>query len=737
MARATTIMLAALAAVLIALSFKGTLLTPPPVPAQTAAGAFDANRAQARLERIIGDGAPHPVDSAANDGVRTRILAEMRREGLSPRVTDAVTCNGRATSRAVSCARVRNILADIGPATGPTLLLVAHYDSTPVGPGASDDGVGVASLLEVAHQLRGTTPARGITLLLTDGEEAGLIGARAFLDNDPTARRVTHLVNLESRGVSGPAFMFETSRPNAQPIAAFRAAAARPVANSLSTDFYRLIPNSTDVAVFEGQPWSILNFAIIANETRYHSPGDVPAALDRRSLNHMGTQVLALTRDWAAGRDHAGGGTRIYADVLTRVLIVLPLAVGIGGLALLVVALGVVAWRRGAIGRGLTVPAAAVAVALALGWVGNWIAAAVRTGEYWRGYPHITALAVDAGAVMAAVVMLVAIGRRLEAGQARVGAWLFFVLLGAVACWFAPGAAIYFLIAPAIVLAGMIFGPRVERVAGVVAALWLFVTFAELIAQVELLLVNGPVWATAAVTVLAVLPLLVEARAAGGTLSPRVASIVAAVALVAAWGVVLVTPRSTPYRKARFVVEHIADANAGSARWGLATDGVRLPDSFDRFGTWTSVDVPYSGRRRWVAPAPMTPLPALDAADRQVAAEGTTRRMRFRLQSGGAANVLLQFPADSAIVAIGMAGAPRPITATDASGEYALRCTGCSCEGAIVELVQRGSRPLVVTMTGMYMGLPGAAAPLLAARPANAAAQYTPDARYVIRRVRL
>ena len=103
--------------------------------------------------------------------------------------------------------------------------------------------------------------------------------------------------------------MFETSRPNGAAIALYRAAAARPVANSLSTDLYGLIPNSTDVAVFEERPWTILNFAVIGNETRYHSAGDDLAALDRRSLQHMGEQALAVAERAARGRG-AGGERR-------------------------------------------------------------------------------------------------------------------------------------------------------------------------------------------------------------------------------------------------------------------------------------------------------------------------------------------------------------------------------------------------------------------------------------------
>ena len=53
---------------------------------------------------------------------------------------------------------------------------------------------------------------RPVILLFNEGEELGLVGARAFLA-DPLSRNVDSLINLEARGVRGPVNMFETSRP--------------------------------------------------------------------------------------------------------------------------------------------------------------------------------------------------------------------------------------------------------------------------------------------------------------------------------------------------------------------------------------------------------------------------------------------------------------------------------------------------------------------------------------------
>src|SRR5690349_10018843 len=125
MIRAGLLLTASILLLLAAMAVKGMLIILPAPQAAPAADAFDANRAQARLQRVLGDQRPHPVDSDANDAVRAQLIAEMRRVGLEPRVTDDFICNGFARARAVACARVRNLVATIGPRSGKHLLLSA------------------------------------------------------------------------------------------------------------------------------------------------------------------------------------------------------------------------------------------------------------------------------------------------------------------------------------------------------------------------------------------------------------------------------------------------------------------------------------------------------------------------------------------------------------------------------------------------------------------------------------
>src|SRR4029079_17420513 len=114
-----------------------------------------------------------------------------------------------------TCAPVTNVLAELpGDARAEILLVTAHYDSVPAGPGVSDDGVGVAAVLEVARAVRQQHFRNTIRFLITDGEEAGLLGAQAVARDPEMLRGVAAVTEVESRGTSGPSPMFETSRHN-------------------------------------------------------------------------------------------------------------------------------------------------------------------------------------------------------------------------------------------------------------------------------------------------------------------------------------------------------------------------------------------------------------------------------------------------------------------------------------------------------------------------------------------
>ncbi len=220
---------------------------------------FSSARAAAVLRELLAEGMPHPVGSPANIRVRERIESRFRTLGYETIVQRRFVCNASS-----SCAMVENILArQPGTRQGDVVLLAAHYDSVGAGPGASDDGMGVATLLEVARAVRGENLRNRVAFLFTDGEEAGLLGAEAFVLDESLVRDVAVVINVEMRGTYGASNLFETSLGNRWLIRTVAGALERPQASSFFYAIYSILPNDTDVTVFKRAGKAAINFAAI------------------------------------------------------------------------------------------------------------------------------------------------------------------------------------------------------------------------------------------------------------------------------------------------------------------------------------------------------------------------------------------------------------------------------------------------------------------------------------------
>ena len=717
-----------------AFALKGLLLQPP---AAAWSGEFNTQRAIGRLQRILGDQRPHPVDSQADDAVRNRLIAELRAIGLQPQVHEAMDCSAMPGTRFVSCSHVRNVVAAIPSLrAGPHVLLNAHYDSTPTGPGAGDDGLGVAVLLEIGAILRSEPPPRPITLLFNEGEEYGLNGAHAFVRTDPLAREVNSLINIDNRGVTGPALMHETSEPDAAAISIYASATRRPYATSISSDFARLIPNYTDVTVFKPAGWTLLDYGIIGNETRYHSPGDTIAALDPDSVGHMGSEALAATRAMAAKAHPAdvADGRTVFTDLAGRVLLRLPLAVAIIGLALLLTVALVLAWRRAALGKPLLLAAGmAVGGSLAAGLV-SFVATLLRAGDFWRAYPLVTYVALYATLLAAMAAVWARWGRAADRRRARAAAWLLVMIFGALISFVLPGATIFLLIAPAVALVAIALPGRAATTAtllAVIATIIQFVMFAELLAAVEMLLIDGPLAAVVLLAALAALPAIVEIDAN----SSRLASLLLIVGALALWIAALMMPRASAERPLGFNIDYFRDADAKSASWAVATKQAPLPGNFP--GKWERKELPYNGRLRWASPAPLLDTPVAAARVVSTAPDAAGRRVRLALSPRGANSVSIRFAKGANVLALGLAGAAIPLPPEGEPENAVLRCTGRSCEGLQVDVLLGDRRPVEVELFSTRFGLPTEARPLVAARPRNAIPQYAPDSTITMSRIRL
>ena len=323
--------------------------TPQPSAPDAPPAAFSAGRAFLQVQAIAAR--PHPLGSAENRAVRNHLMRQFAALGLevSEHPGHAVETYVRQGETRIAGGDVVNVVAVLPGRNRalPALAVMSHYDSAPASPGAADDAAGVAASLEIARALKaGPQPLRDVVFLVTDGEEAGLLGARAFFESDPLADRVGSVLNMEARGGGGRAFMFQTAPGNGRWIDLFRRTAAGPSSNSLAVFLYSLMPNDTDftVTMEHGKPG--LNYAFIGRQFDYHSPSSTPANLDRGSLQHMGDQVLSAARGLGFAEALPGKAPdAVYADLFGGPIVAYPAWAGWIVLLAAAVMIGAAAWK--------------------------------------------------------------------------------------------------------------------------------------------------------------------------------------------------------------------------------------------------------------------------------------------------------------------------------------------------------------------------------------------------------
>ena len=271
---------------------------PDPVPVAAPDDQFSSGRAMAELVEVARG--PRTTGSPESERVRAYLLGRLRSLGLDAEVRASTSFVRDASF--VSSATVRNVVARI-PGAEPTgaVLLTAHYDTPPHSPGASHGGRDVATILEVVRALRAGPPLRNdVIVLLSDGDELGQLGARAYAAAGDGAAEVAAVLSAESRGAAGPAVWLETGEGNGRLVQILAEVEPRPAALSLA----RALRESTiesagsDALLGEGVPGIAL--AALGDAALQHQPGDRRQRISEPSLQHAGRQLLALTRSLGA-----------------------------------------------------------------------------------------------------------------------------------------------------------------------------------------------------------------------------------------------------------------------------------------------------------------------------------------------------------------------------------------------------------------------------------------------------
>ena len=254
-------------------------LPPSPLPADTPAVEFSAERAVRHIRVIATQ--PRPTGSSANATARDYILSALKDLGLETE-----------TQRDGD---LENILGKIaGTRSSDAVLLTAHLDSVIEGPGATDDGSGVAVLLETARALVSDAPLQNtVMFLFTDFEEGGTIGARKFIASHPWARDVRLVIGFDAGGLSGPGTLSATSANNGWLIRQLAKADPYIVGSSAIN---ALADSGTDFGhAFKTAGFSGYAFDLYWDR-RIHTPEDNIENVNLSSLQHQGYHALALAR---------------------------------------------------------------------------------------------------------------------------------------------------------------------------------------------------------------------------------------------------------------------------------------------------------------------------------------------------------------------------------------------------------------------------------------------------------
>ena len=178
------------------------------------------------------------------------------------------------------------------PGSGEGKIMIgAHHDSVYLGPGAVDNAIGVAHLLEIASQLKEHDLGSTIQFSTWGGEELGLLGSQAFIEQ--SSAELTDLdmyINLDST--------------NLNPSIGLGTLGIETTSNSLAKDL-----RVARERVFDGD-WDGYSAEVIVN--------DGGGGSDHRAFNSAGFTTVGLY-GWKYPEYHlpSDDGDAIYADGIT------------------------------------------------------------------------------------------------------------------------------------------------------------------------------------------------------------------------------------------------------------------------------------------------------------------------------------------------------------------------------------------------------------------------------------
>jgi aminopeptidase YwaD len=190
-----------------------------------------------------------------------------------------------------------NVVADKAAARpgAPSVVIGAHLDSVPAGPGANDNGSGSAMVLELARVLAARDEPFAFHFALFGAEELGLYGSHHYVESLTDAERgaMRAMINLDMVGV-GDAWRFGGTDDLVQ-----RALEASSDMGERGLPLRGPQSGGSDHASFLAAGLPAL-FIYRVEDPNYHQAGDRPELVDANALGQAGAIALAVVDSLAA-----------------------------------------------------------------------------------------------------------------------------------------------------------------------------------------------------------------------------------------------------------------------------------------------------------------------------------------------------------------------------------------------------------------------------------------------------
>uniref|UniRef100_A0A8C0FJ50 Endoplasmic reticulum metallopeptidase 1 n=1 Tax=Bubo bubo TaxID=30461 RepID=A0A8C0FJ50_BUBBB len=178
-------------------------------------------------------------------------------------------------------ANITNVIVKLDPRNGAEYAVLSncHFDSVPNTPGASDDAVSCAVMLEILSTLsKSSEPLQHAVIFLFNGAEENILQAsHGFITQHEWAKSIRAFINLEAAGVGGKELVFQTGPENPWLVQAYVVAAKHPFASVVAQEIFQsgIIPADTDFRIYRdfGNVPGI-DLAFIENGYIYHTEYD-------------------------------------------------------------------------------------------------------------------------------------------------------------------------------------------------------------------------------------------------------------------------------------------------------------------------------------------------------------------------------------------------------------------------------------------------------------------------------